>query len=150
LTGVDAIKGAVASGKKSRNANEYDGYRPGDFIRGVFYAAAEATVDGAKARGKKDGKGNVLDWAVGATKGTADYVAENKTKLGAAGTGGGGFLVGMALGGPVGAVIGGVVGNLAGGKTIEAVDDYAKKTQSIKTRSKLAKQDSSDLLNAKA
>lgn len=85
LTGVDAIKGAVASGKRARNAEEVDGYRPGDFVRGVFHAAVEATRDGRSLRGKKDDdEGNILDWAYGATKGTTDYVEENKTKLGGA------------------------------------------------------------------
>lgn len=60
-----------------------------------------------RGKGEDDaGDGNIIDWAVGATKGTADYVVQNKAKLGAAGAGGGGFLAGMALGGPVGAVIG--------------------------------------------
>lgn len=90
----------------------------------MLYAATEATRDGAILRGKVDGKGNFIDWAYGATQGTTTYVAENKTKLGAAGAGGGGFLLGMALGGPIGAVIGGVVGNLAGGKTIETIDEH--------------------------
>lgn len=104
LTGVDAIKGAVASGKRARSAEDTDDYRPGDFIRGVFHAATEATRDGMNMRGKgnADDQGNIIDWAYGASKGTTDYVVKNKTKLGAAGAGGGGFLVGMALGGPVG------------------------------------------------
>jgi hypothetical protein len=59
-----------------------------------------------RGKGKDDGEGNIIDWAFGATRGTSDYIVKNKTKLGAAGAGGGGFLVGMALGGPVGAVIG--------------------------------------------
>ena len=54
-------------------------------MRGVFHAAAEATRDGRSLRGKKDDdEGDVVDWAYGATKGTADYVGENKTKLGGA------------------------------------------------------------------
>lgn len=129
-TGVDAIKGAVASGKRARNAEDSDEYHPGDFLRGIYHAAAEATRDGVRSRGKRDSdEGNLIDWAYGATKGTTEYVVKNKTKLGAAGTGGGGFLVGMALGGPVGAVIGGVVGNLAGGKTIEAIDSAIPKEE---------------------
>lgn len=90
-----------------------------------------------RGKGKDDGEGNIIDWAFGATRGTSDYIVKNKTKLGAAGAGGGGFLVGMALGGPVGAVIGGVVGNLAGGKTIEAVDDKLNQSNN-NTSKKLA------------
>ena len=37
-----------------------------------------------------------------------EYVKKEKNKLGAAGAGGGGFLIGMAVGGPIGAVVGGL------------------------------------------
>eukprot|EP00984_Skeletonema_dohrnii_P031810 scaffold24810_cov85-Skeletonema_dohrnii-CCMP3373.AAC.2 len=78
-------------------------------------------------RGKKDNKGNVIDWAVGATTTTTEYVGENKTRLGGAAAGGGGFIVGMALGGPLGAVIGGLVATAATGKTLETIDEHQKK-----------------------
>ena len=63
-----------------------------------------------------------MDWTVGATANTTEYVVENKNRLGAAGAGGGGFLLGMALGGPVGAVIGGLVATAATGATLDAID----------------------------
>ena len=93
VTAVDAIKGAVDAGKRSRNVDEKAATAPVDIFRGVFQAANEATQYGAEKRGKK-GQGNLIDWTVGATAGTADYVVENKNRLGAAGAGGGGFLVG--------------------------------------------------------
>jgi hypothetical protein len=102
---VDAVKGAVDAGKRRRRADEGEKPRPSDFLRGVVQAAGEAARDGATRRGK-DGGGNVLDWTVGATSHTTSYVVENKIRLSAAGAGGGGFLLGMALGGPVGAVVG--------------------------------------------
>ena len=74
-------------------------------MRGLVQAAGEATSDGAARRGKQ-GDGNIIDWTVGATSNTTEYVVENKNRLGAAGAGGGGFLLGMALGGPVGAIVG--------------------------------------------
>lgn len=123
VAGVDAVKGAVAAGKRSRKADESEGWRPGDLLRGVIYSAGEATKEGAIKRGKSDGKGNIIDWAVGATDGTAEYAGENISKLGGAAAGGGGFLVGFALGGPMGGVIGGVVANATTRKTIESFEE---------------------------
>jgi len=105
ITGVDAIKGAVDAGKRSRHVDEGEKWKPGDFMRGLVQAAGEATSDGVAMRGKQ-GDGNIIDWTVGATSNTTEYVVENKNRLGAAGAGGGGFLLGMALGGPVGAIVG--------------------------------------------
>ncbi|EED90953.1 predicted protein [Thalassiosira pseudonana CCMP1335] len=106
VTAVDVVKGAVNAGKRNRKVDESAGYRPGDFLRGVFYAAGEATRDGAIKRGKNVDEGNLIDWAVGATSGTSNYISDNKVKLGGATSGGVGFLYGMVLGGPVGAVVG--------------------------------------------
>ena len=97
-----------------------------DFLRGVVAAAGEATRDGAQKRGKEDGDGNAIDWAVGAGSNASEYVQGNKTRLGAAGVGGGGFVVGMALGGPIGAVIGGLVASAAAGKTLETVEERSR------------------------
>lgn len=126
VTAVDAVRGAVDAGKRSRNDDEHSEYRPGDFTRGLIQAAAEATQKGAKMRGKQGGQGNVIDWAVGATSNNAEYISGNKARLGAAGAGGGGFIVGMALGGPIGAVIGGVVATAVSGATIETVDNHVR------------------------
>lgn len=123
VAGVDAVKGAVAAGKRSRKADESEGWRPGDLLRGVIYSAGEATKEGAIKRGKSHGKGNVIDWALGAADGTAQYADENKSKLGGAAAGGGGFLVGFALGGPIGGIIGGVVANATTRKAIESFEE---------------------------
>jgi len=123
VAGVDAVKGAVAAGKRSRKADESEGWRPGDLLRGVIYSAGEATKEGAIKRGKSHGKGNVVDWAVGAAEGTAEYASENKSRLGGAAGGGGGFLIGLALGGPIGGVIGGVVAGATARKAIESYED---------------------------
>ena len=93
----------------------------GDLFRGLVQLAVETTQEGAAMRGKR-GEGNFVDWTVGATANTTEYVVENKNRLGAAGAGGGGFLLGMALGGPVGAVIGGLVATAATGATLDAID----------------------------
>ena len=131
IAGVDAVKGAVAAGKRSRKADEIEGWRPGDFLRGVIYSAEEATREGAIKRGKSHGKGNVIDWAVGAADGTTEYACENKSRLGGAAGGGGGFLIGLALGGPIGGVIGGVV---AGATTRKAIETFeAKEDKSRQT-----------------
>ena len=75
------------AGKRQRGAGKGEASRPGDFFRGLVQAAGEATTQGATIRGKQ-GEGNLIDWAVGATSGSSDYVKENKNRLGAAGAGG--------------------------------------------------------------
>jgi len=127
VVGVDAVKNTVSAGKRGRGKSEGDNYEASDVARGLFQAAKEATHRGATMRGKKDNKGNVIDWAVGATTTTTEYVGENKTRLGGAAAGGGGFFIGMALGGPVGAIIGGLVATAATGKTLETIDEHQKK-----------------------
>lgn len=84
VVGVDAVKNAVNAGKRGRGVSENDDYQESDIARGLFQAAKEATVRGAEMRGKKDDEGNVIDWAVGATTTTGEYVGENKTRLGGA------------------------------------------------------------------
>ncbi|KAL9186047.1 hypothetical protein ACHAXT_005285 [Thalassiosira profunda] len=121
IAAVDAVKGTIDAGKRGRNASEGEQFHPGDLFRGLVQLAIETTQEGAAMRGKR-GEGNVLDWTVGATANTTEYVVENKNRLGAAGAGGGGFLLGMALGGPVGAVIGGLVATAATGATLDAID----------------------------
>jgi len=69
ITGVDAVKGAIDAGKRRRNVSESADTKPGDFFRGLVQAAGEATKEGAAKRGK-DGDGNIIDWAVGATSNT--------------------------------------------------------------------------------
>lgn len=93
-------------------------------------AAGEATREGAARRGKQEG-GNIVDWTVGATSNATDYVVENKNRLGAAGAGGGGFLLGMALGGPIGAIVGGLAATAATGKTLETLDERGRQTKLI-------------------
>lgn len=127
VVGVDAVKNTVSAGKRGRGKGEGDDYHASDVARGLFQAAREATHRGAKMRGKKDVKGNAIDWAVGATTTTSEYVGENKTRLGGAAAGGGGFIVGMALGGPVGAILGGLVATAATGKTLETIDEHVQK-----------------------
>jgi hypothetical protein len=124
ITAVDAVKGAVDAGKRSRNASEAADTKPGDFFRGLVQAAGEATSAGAAKRGRSPNeKGNLIDWTVGATENTTEYVVENKNRLGAAGAGGGGFLLGMALGGPIGAVVGGLVATATTGAALEQLDE---------------------------
>ena len=74
ITAVDAIKGAVDAGKRSRETDKEENWKPGDFIRGLIQVAKETTSDGAAKRGKLHEKGNVIDWTVGATSNTTEYV----------------------------------------------------------------------------
>ena len=128
LAAFDGVRNALEAGKESRGAAYDDKFQLGDVARGLQHAAIQATRDGATRRGKtEDQVGDPLDWAVGATTDVAKYTTENKSRLGAAGAGTVGFAYGFALGGPVGAVVGAVVASAVTSKTIDTVDDMAKK-----------------------
>ena len=77
-----------------------DKFQPLDVVRGIAYAAKEATDEGAAMRGKFAGQGNAIDWIVGATANTQKYAKENKSRLGAAGAGGAAFIAGTFMLGP--------------------------------------------------
>ena len=78
------------------------------------------------------GEGNVIDWTVGATANTSEYVKKEKNKIGAAGAGGGGFLIGMAVGGPIGAVVGGLLASATTGAALKTIDrKVGNKTETI-------------------
>lgn len=103
----DAVKGAIAAGKRSRieesikgDSSFDDKFQPLDVARGIAYAAKEATEEGAAMRGKFSGQGNAIDWIVGATANTKKYANENKSRLGAAGAGGAAFIAGTFMLGP--------------------------------------------------
>jgi hypothetical protein len=127
VVGVDAVRGSIEAGKRSRRAEEGEAAKAGDFFRGIGYSAVEATRKGKLRRGAKDGRGNVVDWVVGATVNTGDYIGKNKDTLGSAGGAGAGILVGTILGGPIGAVIGGVLGGMTTGTAIRRIDKRIKK-----------------------
>jgi hypothetical protein len=126
LTAVDAVKGAVAAGKRSRSVDEADKWAIDDFFRGVVVAASESTKKGAIERGKKEEDADLVDWAVGATTETAKYVGENKSRLGGAGGAGVGMAVGMMIGGPIGGIIGGVLGGAVTEKSIDKIEEKKK------------------------
>ncbi|KAG7353455.1 hypothetical protein IV203_002810 [Nitzschia inconspicua] len=129
VVGVDSVRGAVEAGKRQRHAPEGDSSNYTDFFRGVGYSFVEATEKGKLRRGSKDGKGNVLDWVVGSTENTTEYIDENKDKLGAAGGGAAGVVIGTMVGGPVGGVIGGIIGGVSTGTAIRQVDKRVKDGQ---------------------
>eukprot|EP00978_Attheya_sp_CCMP212_P013083 scaffold32689_cov46-Attheya_sp.AAC.4 len=69
VVGADGLLGAIQAGKESRGG---DGYKPGDFVRGLGYTIVKTTKSaGEKRRAKKDGKGaedHLGDFAVGTGK----------------------------------------------------------------------------------
>ncbi|CAB9503791.1 expressed unknown protein [Seminavis robusta] len=128
IAAVDTVKGAVAAGKKARNADQEDKAQLTDVVRGIGYAAVDATKRGALRRGKKDSENlNVVDWVEGVTHDTTKYVDDNKARLGGAGGAGAGMLVGTLLGGPVGGIIGGILGGATTQKTIETLEKQVSK-----------------------
>lgn len=89
IAAMDGINGALVAGKRARNKPD-DGYKPGDFVRGVAYGLSEVNKKGAMRRGKTDAdyydddgrvKVDVGDFATGATVGTREYVAKRKAKF---------------------------------------------------------------------
>ena len=128
VAAFDGVRNVIKAGKESRGAEETDKGHLSDVAIGLKYAAVKATEKGAAKRGKKDGhKGDVFDWAIGATDDFTEYTHENKSRLGGAGAGAVGFAWGMALGGPVGAVAGAVISSAATSKTIDALSDAFEK-----------------------
>ena len=100
--------------------------RVSDFFRGIGYSAVEATQLGKLRRGAEDRNGNILDWMVGATANTSEYIGNNKDTLGSAGGAGVGVLVGTLLAGPVGAAVGGLVAGMTTGSAIRRIDQKIK------------------------
>jgi len=136
VTGVDAIKGAIAAGKKSRKVDEGAAVRPLDVVRGTLYSAHETAKAGAVARGGQQSSMVVypLDLTLGALNTTTSYVGHNKSRLGAAGAGGGGMIAGAMLGGPVGAVLGGIVTQAIATKTFNSIEQHTEKRKEEKKR----------------
>ena len=125
--GVDGLKGGLLAGKRARGAGADEKYRCGDLARGLGYSISETTKSAAAKRRLKSGKGhhgdgNLLDFAVGATAGTAEYVGENKAKLGGTGAAGVGMVLGTMVAGPVGGISGGILAGAATSKAIEGLE----------------------------
>eukprot|EP00934_Nitzschia_sp_Nitz4_P002295 Nitzschia sp. Nitz4//scaffold29_size155292//55484//58816//NITZ4_002652-RA/size155292-processed-gene-0.12-mRNA-1//1//CDS//3329546430//2295//frame0 len=90
VAAYDGVQTIVQNGKEARN-NPHDKYVPGDFFRGLVPTINKAGQRGARQRGKAP-KGDTydeedripvdpLDFAVGATTSTAEYVYSNKARL---------------------------------------------------------------------
>ena len=141
LFGEQKTSNLATSGKRQRNADVGDRANSTDLLRGVAYSFVEATQKGQLRRGSTSGRGNVLDWMVGTTDTTFEYIGENKDKLGAAGGGATGVIVGTLVGGPVGGIIGGIVGGVAAGTTIRQVDKKVKENREKRHQRQEAKRD---------
>ena len=144
IAAFDGVRNALKAGKQSRGAAVDDKWKPTDLVRGLAYAAKQATRDGATKRGKQaNAKGDIVDWTVGATSDVVEYAGENKSRLGAAGAGTFGFFLGAAVAGPVGGLAGAVLISAVTGKTINTLESFGRKdSTSIADRVRIkAKQD---------
>ncbi len=124
LVAVDSIRGAIASGKKSRNASMEDRYHFGDISRGTVRSVAQAAKTGGQVRRGSSESYRVGDFTVGASRSACEYASENKSRLSAATGSGVGMAVAAALGpvglvGMVGVVAGGYIGSKIGGSICE-------------------------------
>jgi hypothetical protein len=121
LAAVDSIKGAIASGKKSRNASTNEKYCPGDLTRGLIHSVKQAAKSGGDSRRGFGGGDSyrVGDFSVGAAKSVAKYTTENESRLVTAGASGVGMAIGTAVAGPLGFVAGGYLGSKLGASSFK-------------------------------
>ena len=131
----DGVTMALDNGKYSRN-DAGGNFKPGDFVRGVIYSADEAARYGAKARGKVNDiyyddedevKLDPLDFAIGATQGTAKYVYENKARFAGATVASASFVALTVATGPIFGLLLGVVCGVVAEKGIEALEKKIEK-----------------------
>ena len=119
IVAADGVRGAIAAGKTARGADKNDGYKFGDFTRGSVRSLGQATKAGAELRRGDSGRYEVGDFTTGAASSAGQYASENKSRLGSAGGGGAGMMVGLALAGPIGLVAGSILGARAGRRAFE-------------------------------
>eukprot|EP00557_Chaetoceros_sp_GSL56_P002825 CAMPEP_0176501538 /NCGR_PEP_ID=MMETSP0200_2-20121128/14213_1 /TAXON_ID=947934 /ORGANISM="Chaetoceros sp., Strain GSL56" /LENGTH=2268 /DNA_ID=CAMNT_0017900429 /DNA_START=305 /DNA_END=7111 /DNA_ORIENTATION=+ len=122
---ADAIRAGIDSGKKSRNVDTSDGYKFGDFTRGIVHGVRENAKTGANMRGDP-GTYVPGDLIAGSSMAAGGYVKNNKEKLSAAGGAGIGATVGMVVAGPLGFI----AGSYLGGKAVQNVVVGDKQAQS--------------------
>lgn len=114
LSAIDGVKASIAAGKKSRNVDDGAETSPIDVFRGIAYTIHENT----EAAG-----GNPLRILQNVASTTGQYVNENKARLGGAGIGGAGMILGGLLGGPVGAIAAGLASQAIASKTIDHLEE---------------------------
>ena len=131
LVAADSIRGAIASGKKSRNASTQDRYNFGDLSRGMVRSMKVAAKTGGKVRQGSNETYKVGDFTVGASRSVCNYTTQNKSRLAAASGSGMGMTIGAAVAGPLGFVAGGYIGSKLGGSEFE--EDDAKLATSDNT-----------------
>ena len=136
IVGVDSVKGAIEAGKRQRHADKLDKATASDFFRGIGYSAVEATEKGKLRRGSIDGRGNALDWVVGTTENTGEYLNQNKDKIGGAGGATAGVVIGTLVAGPVGAIVGGIFGGASTGYAIKTIDKRSSEARREERREK--------------
>lgn len=122
LVAVDGIRGAIRAGKDARGADKDDAYRFGDFTRGSIRSLGHATQRGAELRRGDSSRYEVGDLTTGVVSSAGQYVCENKARLGSAGAGGVGMMIGLAVAGPIGLVAGSYLGSRAGRSTFEGAE----------------------------
>ena len=110
ITRFDAIKGDIAAGKRSHHIDKGAAIQPLDVIWGAIYVIHEAAASGAAARGCQSSiVVYPIDFVIRTMDATTKYVDHEKTRLGAAGAGGGGMIAGAMVAGPLGAIFGGII-----------------------------------------
>jgi len=121
----DMIGSAVTQGKAQRGASSADGYKFGDFTRGVASSFRNAANSGTQMRG--DDTYQVGDFISGSAKAVEDYTCENRVRLAGAGGSAAGMIAGAALLGPVGFVAGSLLGSSAAQSSARAISGDPKK-----------------------
>jgi Domain found in Dishevelled, Egl-10, and Pleckstrin (DEP) len=127
----DGVTGALDKGKQARN-DPNGPFKLGDFARGVLFSAKEAARHGAFQRGKileqssyEEGDEvqlDPLDFALGASHGTAAYVYKNKARFIGATVAASSVVALTVATGPVFGMLIGVVCGIAAEKAIKKAE----------------------------
>ena len=122
LVAIDALKGAISSGKKGRGVSHEDGYKFDDVTRGSIRALGETAKTGGLERRGSSAEYSFGDFSSGASKSVGQYTAANKPRLAGAGGSGLGMVIGTVIAGPIGLVAGSYLGGRMGSKTFDSPD----------------------------
>ena len=122
LVAIDALKGAISSGKKGRGVSHEDGYKFDDVTRGSIRALGETAKTGGLERRGSSAEYSFGDFSSGASKSVGQYTAANKSRLAGVGGSGLGMASGGVIAGPIGLVAGSYLGGRMGSKTFDSPD----------------------------
>lgn len=126
MDGVTLVMDRGRAARDDTNGN----HRVGDFFRGIKISAEEAAMSGARTRGKIDEeyceedeiKLDPLDFAVGVTGDTANYIYSNKGRFAAAAVAGASVVALTVATGPIAGIVLGVACGIVAETVVKAAE----------------------------